>query len=56
MKMILPVLAVFCFSLAGVGCKSHGHSHGEGAKCCGKCDASAKKCCGKDGVCCKKAE
>lgn len=55
MKMILPFLAVFCFALAGVGCKSaccgtcggdHGHSHADGEK----------KCCGKDGKCCKKAE
>lgn len=56
MKMILPFLAVFCFALAGVGCKS--------TSCCGKCGGEAhghshaddKPCCGKDGKCCKKPE
>lgn len=58
MKMILPFLAVFCFALAGVGCKStsccgkcggeaHGHTHTEGEKCCGKCSSEKKECCGK---------
>ena len=57
MKMILPMLAVFCFALAGAGCKSTcgsacGHDHA--AKCCGKCDGAAKSgdkkaCCGKCG-------
>lgn len=49
MKMILPMLAVFCFALAGVGCNSTcatGCSHDHGAKCCGTC-AAEKKCCGK---------
>lgn len=56
MKMILPMLAVFCFALAGVGCKttgscadkceSHGHSHVDSKKCCGTCTKDAKKCCG----------
>lgn len=61
MKMILPALAVFCFALAGVGCKSTscGHSHGDGAKCCGKCEGAAK-CCGKCGKeeakCCGKCD
>lgn len=51
MKMILPFLAVCCFALAGVGCKStsSGHGHDHGAKCCGKCDGASKKCCGKCG-------
>lgn len=50
MKFVLPLLALFCFSLAGVGCKS---------SCCGKCgggDAAAKSCpadC--DKPCCKKS-
>lgn len=51
MKMILPALAVFCFALGGIGCKSTSCtscSHDHGAKCCGKCDG-AKKCCGKCG-------
>ena len=56
MKMILPFLAVFCFTLAGVGCKSHGHA--EGAKCCGKCggDKASKKACPADCTkpCCAK--
>ena len=52
MKMILPFLAVCCFALAGVGCKSTcgsscGHDHA--AKCCGKCDGAKKECCGKCG-------
>ena len=54
MKLILPMLAVFCFALSGVGCKS--------TSCCGKCGGEAhthadgsshshgdKKCCGKCG-------
>ena len=54
MKIFVPLLAVFCFSLAGVGCKStccgscggdHGHSHGD-----------KDKCCSTDGKCCKKKE
>lgn len=50
MKYLLPLVALFCFSLAGVGCKS--------TSCCGKCgggDAAAKACpadC--DKPCCKK--
>lgn len=50
MKMILPMLAVFCFAVAGagVGCKSTSCGHDHGAKCCGKCDGE-KKCCGKCG-------
>lgn len=54
MKLILPMLAVFCFALAGFGCSStcsscsHGHDHA--AKCCGKCAGDeAKACCGKCG-------
>lgn len=48
MKMILPFLAVCCFALAGVGCKSTGStcSHDHGAKCCGTCDGAKKDCCG----------
>lgn len=42
MKLLLPFLAMFCFTLAGVGCKSHSHASGG--------------CCGKDGKCCKEAK
>ena len=52
MKMILPFLAVFCFALAGAGCKTTSCSsctHDHSAKCCGKCDGASKKCCGKCG-------
>lgn len=52
MKFALPLLALFCFTLAGVGCKSTscGTSCDSEAKCCGKCDSADKadkKCCGK---------
>ncbi|MBX2851511.1 MAG: hypothetical protein KTR15_07190 [Phycisphaeraceae bacterium] len=48
MKFLLPLLALFCFSLAGVGCKS---------SCCGSCGGDAAKACpaGCDKPCCKKA-
>ncbi|MFN3167714.1 MAG: hypothetical protein ACE37H_11695 [Phycisphaeraceae bacterium] len=55
MKLLAPALAVICFSLCGVACKSHSH-----AGCCGtdgKCCKAAKACpadCTK--ACCKKAE
>lgn len=64
MKFLLPLLAVFCFTLAGVGCKStcsscssgcdHAHKECCGKcgkdKCCGKCGKDTeKKCCGKCG-------
>ena len=50
MKLLLPFLAVCCFAVAGVGCKSScsSCSHDHEAKCCGKCDG-ANKCCGKCG-------
>lgn len=53
MKCLIPMLAVLCFTVCGVGCKS---------TCCGKCGGdhghshAEKKCCGTDGKCCKKAE
>ncbi len=50
MKFVLPLLAMFCFTLAGVGCASTSCSSCDGeAKCCGKCDGDAKACCGKCG-------
>ena len=53
MKFLLPLLAMFCFTLAGVGCKSTcATSCDSDAKCCGKCDkadGAEKKCCGKCG-------
>lgn len=48
MKFFLPLLALFCFSLAGVGCKS---------TCCGTCGGgdTAKTCpAGCDKPCCEK--
>ena len=58
MKHLVPLLAVVCFSIAGLGCKS---------TCCGECgtcesepaahnhshDGDGTTCCGADGKCCK---
>lgn len=53
MKLIIPMLAVCCFALGGVGCKSTSccgkcsggaaHSHTDG-KCCGTCGKDKKAC------------